>query len=417
MTPSVPFDVFVKIAFFIHDWDTLRQFLEAFRQDDALGPLEHLWKLFQERRWNHAFLWPHLKLTRITMDPASCLHLETVAKYYSQVIVDETTDVEWIRQHIDPKTSLAWIRPTSRFNPTNLKTWQPFRISSLEKVDINPAKFLQECSSLEHVQVAKCTPEIAGVVFKHAASSSSLRRLDLRTAELNQEGHCTITTSLARDLQPWINSQPIRSFQLRRFSWESPAVRAQILASVLAKSTLETFHVEELFGDLLSLQTQYNRWSRQVTLTFMPRYDPEDKIHWNANELSVFVNVFRELLESNCTKLNVEEFIRATGEPTVVWQVLAPLVKSCKLEEFKFSYRTLTSEDASLMVETIRDHPTLRQLSFSSLRVSFEDAKAILVAAPASLETLQISPSDDSFSTQEWKELRDLAAERSITMK
>ncbi|CAK4870837.1 unnamed protein product, partial [Aphanomyces euteiches] len=97
--PSLPSEIVVKVAFFISEWSTVVTFLEALRPAKVLGPLEHLWQLHL-MSWKERQLWPSLDLT--DSGQAFQVHLEGIAKFYSKVFVDITTDLAWFRQIIHP---------------------------------------------------------------------------------------------------------------------------------------------------------------------------------------------------------------------------------------------------------------------------------------------------------------------------
>ncbi|KAG9399932.1 hypothetical protein AC1031_011397 [Aphanomyces cochlioides] len=159
------------------------------------------------------------------MDPASLGHLEGIARYYSKVIVDETTDINWVRQHVHPLASIAWIRPTEKLGSKSLQAWKSFRITSLEKVDITPRPCLQAFPTLERIQVVNSTRKIAEDVLKYAAFSNTVRKLDLRTSFSEIVAPCVISTKMANLLFRWFGYHPIQSFKLQKFAWENQAVR------------------------------------------------------------------------------------------------------------------------------------------------------------------------------------------------
>ncbi|CAK4822245.1 unnamed protein product, partial [Aphanomyces euteiches] len=148
------------------------------------------------------------------MDPASLEHLQGIARYYSKIIVDETTDVNWVRQHVHPLASIAWIRPTKILDAKSLQAWKSFRITSLVKIDNTPRPCLQAFPILERIQVVDITREIAEDVLKYAAFSNTVRSLDLRTSFSEIVAPCVITTKMANWLFRWFAYHPIRSFKL-----------------------------------------------------------------------------------------------------------------------------------------------------------------------------------------------------------
>ncbi|KAH9101945.1 hypothetical protein AeMF1_007677 [Aphanomyces euteiches] len=416
-SPVVPVNLVFKIAFFLEDWETLHTFIVAVLRSKALGPLKHIWHLYADLRWNHAFLWPRLRLTRITMDPASLEHLQGIARYYSKIIVDETTDVNWVRQHVHPLASIAWIRPTKKLDAKSLQAWKSFRITSLEKIDNTPRSCLQAFPILERIQVVDITREIAEDVLKYAAFSNTVRSLDLRTSFSEIVAPCVITTKMANWLFRWFAYHPIRSFKLHKFAWKNQAVRAQILSNILAKPTIEIFQVAESFDNVILLVSDYARRFNRLKLSFSSlKYHRED-VKWDTDKLKDSLYIFRGILETKCTKFIFEhEYVHSENEPLCAWPFVAKMVQMSKLQTFHLKRRKLALEDAILLADAIRDHETLCRLDLTGAITSLEDAKMIISAAPKSLTTISITKFND-LSDAGWKELDLLATDRSITLK
>ncbi|CAK4657821.1 unnamed protein product, partial [Aphanomyces euteiches] len=126
----VPVDVVIKIAFAIPDAKDLFAFLEALRLCIDLGPLEHLYQLCLKQ--DHFDVWPALKLTSAARDKLSLPHYESIAKYYSRVIVNDARfSVEWLRTHLNSMATIEWNAGEIPVTEENLDEWQDLRITGL----------------------------------------------------------------------------------------------------------------------------------------------------------------------------------------------------------------------------------------------------------------------------------------------
>ncbi|KAH9138296.1 hypothetical protein AeRB84_017363 [Aphanomyces euteiches] len=405
-------EIVVKIAFFLQDWTTLRLCLEVLHTAKALGPLEHLWRLHHDHKWHQSLLWPRLELSKTKLTVESFVHLEAIAKYYPQIAVNEASQVAWLQKHLDTTTTIAWTQPTKSIYPSVMSLCAPHHVTSLEKVNVHPGPFLAAFPFLQSLQVLKCTPEITQVVLEYAASSASLQYLDLRATQRR----CTITTKLADDLQQWIASQPVRGFRMHHFSWETPALRAKTLSSVLAKPTLGRFQVEESCHTLFSLHASFDRWSRRLNLTFSPNDGRWTDINSHADTLNNILSVFRPLLATKCQSWMVQQAsCPIAGTPTLLWQVLAPMVQASRVQEFILTNIKFTRDDAIQMADAIQEHPKLERLTLYSAITSLNDAKVILAASPPSLKNITISHTR-GLSGKERQVLSTIAAQRGISL-
>ncbi|KAG9399916.1 hypothetical protein AC1031_011381 [Aphanomyces cochlioides] len=150
----MPVDIAVKIAFYIEEWATVAAFLEALRPAEALGPLEHLYQLHL-LQWDEGDLWPDLDLTK--MDEVSRIHVEAIAKFFSQVDVDGETDVHWVRQYVDPNAAIYWKQSSDGkyIHPETLIAWKDLRINAFDSAIIDPSKFTETLAYLWQGRLGK----------------------------------------------------------------------------------------------------------------------------------------------------------------------------------------------------------------------------------------------------------------------
>ncbi|KAG9399951.1 hypothetical protein AC1031_011417 [Aphanomyces cochlioides] len=220
----LPFDVVVKIAFFLPEWRTVLDLLQALHPAKALGPLDHQWQL-NLLGWKSDQLWPSLDITK--MDKISQIHLSAITIYYSEIMVDCNTDLAAFHRFIHPTASIICKIP----NTHSLNQLKDFPIT----------KF--------HLDRLERGQDITEAIFKFAASSISLRELEASTFERAEYFHCTINTSMVANLLKWIEFNPVRRLKLENFSWETPSLLHQVVSAAMSCPTLDR---TAIFGTYVS---------------------------------------------------------------------------------------------------------------------------------------------------------------------
>ncbi|KAG9399933.1 hypothetical protein AC1031_011398 [Aphanomyces cochlioides] len=111
----------------------------------------------------------------------SLVHLEAIAKYYPQIVVNEAYQVAWLQKHLNPTTKIAWTQTTKNVYPSvmSLRASLHSHVTSLEKVNVHSGLFIVALPFIQSLEVMKCTPEITRVVREYAASRSFLQHLAL----------------------------------------------------------------------------------------------------------------------------------------------------------------------------------------------------------------------------------------------
>ncbi|KAH9142698.1 hypothetical protein AeRB84_013247 [Aphanomyces euteiches] len=102
----LPVDVIINIAFSIPVAADLFAFLEALRPYNLLGPLEHLYQLGMQLDRSF-YLWPCLRIPSL-VDELS-ISYEAIAKYYSNVVIQDLGQATWLKKHLGPQTKIEWI--------------------------------------------------------------------------------------------------------------------------------------------------------------------------------------------------------------------------------------------------------------------------------------------------------------------
>ncbi|KAH9186402.1 hypothetical protein AeNC1_011624 [Aphanomyces euteiches] len=126
---TLPVDVIVKIAFAISSPADLVAFLDALRPYNLLGPLEDLYNLTRTCQLDD--LWPSLRLTSELLVSPNRSSYEEIAKFYTNVVVQKLSDVEWLKAHLNTKAKIQWTFTTSPLTMEIVESWFDLNITSI----------------------------------------------------------------------------------------------------------------------------------------------------------------------------------------------------------------------------------------------------------------------------------------------
>ncbi|KAH9183563.1 hypothetical protein AeNC1_014461, partial [Aphanomyces euteiches] len=219
----VPVDVVIKIAFAIPDAKDLFAFLEALRLCIDLGPLEHLYQLCLKQ--DHFDVWPALKLTSAARDKLSLPHYESIAKYYSRVIVNDARfSVEWLRTHLNSMATIEWNAGEIPVTEENLDERQDLRITGLNVyIDEDTPRTWKNVLSRLHCLTSLRVYDYQGLwgndgdfeeVYAYAAYSNQLVELVVYA----NSGY-TLQHSELVYLLEWFRRQPVQEFESDFTDW------------------------------------------------------------------------------------------------------------------------------------------------------------------------------------------------------
>ncbi|KAH9138569.1 hypothetical protein AeRB84_017121 [Aphanomyces euteiches] len=391
--PLLPVDLVVTIAFFIPEFETFTLYLKALRAVNALGPLEHLWKLHRHHKngWPEQSFWRQLNLSAIGDECRG--HVEHIAKYFSKIIVNSGEDPAWLYRYIPPTASIYWTEVESE-RPSDVLWERHFRIVSLNvNSTFSPdsilpfvIEILPQYQHLTELYWQDCDSEVTPAIFKVAASSLSLRKLSLWTSERGIPRHSTITTSMAKDLLTWITLQPIELLRLMRFNWEFPTLRNEIV-SVLAK---KEFIVEFGFynnNNADEMQLDFAEPKRHGNQAIHVEHVNELPLDDIATYLSGFFQPFFQLLGEDKVK-KLKMCGRGIFKNNVIWDMLVPYMKKSHLAELDLQYNYMTDSEAILLSQGICSVHMLRKINLMANCMRFPGLNAFLTAAPPSVRNI-----------------------------
>ncbi|CAK4715609.1 unnamed protein product [Aphanomyces euteiches] len=302
--------------------------------------------------------------------------------------------------------SILWTGQTD-----TVSEWESFRITSLSLDMLRPHDLIQDIHGLpylEEIGCCNCTARLGDVIFKFAATSSSLERIYLCASD-NPLGELTaITNPMGDDLLKCIRSRPIKVFSLEGFSWESTDLRDQVVRSVLSNPALDEITVNEHDDvESLTFQLHFKRCTGLMTWEFFGRY-PDELSDWS--NFDGFLRLFLPLLETKVKQFKVIEPHDFGFQPLCT--ILEPSLRQSKVTKLEFGPYPLSNEDALEVAHVICDMSTLQELTFLH-GVSIQGAKYILTDAPPSLKSYAITTRGtaltEAFNEQECVELKNIS--------
>ncbi|KAH9082668.1 hypothetical protein LEN26_021251 [Aphanomyces euteiches] len=423
-TPELPLDIIVKIAFFIPNWSTMELFMRALRPANVLEPLEHLWQL-QQLNWNPRDLWPHLNLRKL--DEPCRSHVECLAKYYSVIQVDKTVDPLWLRQHTNSSTCIQWWRwhndTTSDFGW--LTQWKNFRLTAVNNTARHSPKsgvallieHLPHYKYLVELTWSDCSTALTSTIFQFAATSSTLRNLHISTYEGNQTDHCTITRSMAKALLKWITLQPIDRFTIANFTWEDLSLQIKVATALLSNTSLQRFKIFGVEASNISFEGFCGYYDSQLSLDlYKPRRYGVETVLVPAEELNLD-EITRDLsgLFDPCFQSLLSQKVK-----NFVWEMLVPYLQQSHLEELDLGWNQMRDHEAILLSESIRCMKSLKKIVLEGNRLGYAGMKAIIAAAPASVNHFFICYSMNDLAatchSHNYGELLEMAKTKSINL-
>ncbi|KAF0731381.1 hypothetical protein Ae201684P_007286 [Aphanomyces euteiches] len=414
MPPNLPLEVIVHVAFFIQEWSTLIQYIEALRSATVadLGPLEHMWELHLQGCENKD-LWPRLDLTN-TAD-VSRIHVEAIAKYYGSLSLSAATEISWVSQFVDPKASLQLIMPsklgTSTLNV--LHQWSQCRITSLHFSGPHDS-FCEHLSSFRQLQVLqmdRCTQSNAAIVFKFAASSLSLLELQVQTFQRRWYVNCVMKTSMANDIFTWIGSLPVRRIELMGFSWESLTLRREFLAVVNEKPTLESFKLFDSDKTTFVLRTRYDRQSNMLSLA-VSSLEIRGFAAMDMTTLTDYVYQLREILQTNAKTLQL--VFLTWQQCRILYNMFVPFLQESSLGKLDIKLYKMTVDNAAQLAHDLFEHPHFHDLNISTVNIPTAAVKTLLTALSTWLSKIDLGRIEIVYSKEESNELKEFALKQGV---
>ncbi|KAH9139403.1 hypothetical protein AeRB84_016323 [Aphanomyces euteiches] len=401
MPLKLPLDVVVKVAFFIPEWPTLATFIQAFKSEKNvdIGPLENLWQLHQ-LVMDDLYLWPRLDLRQ--MDEKSLGHFEAIARHYGTLLMNESTNLDWVCQFVDPKAAIDFIESSGldSCGSSWLSRWKQFQISSLyltyftDKVDA-------ALSGLDHLQVLElddCKSFNAAVVFRFASSSKPV----------SARGHYNANMERYNTRADFLNC----CWSPSRATWTGDTTCRWAQYGQIP--TLEYFQLCDSDQSSFIMIAEYTRRSNTLNVSVsglrLFGYLPMDETNRTC-----FTTHFQQLLETKTKTLQIA--FLSWHQCKVLVKILTMLLHQSGPEKLEIELYKLTKDDMILLAQDFRQQELFREVSASAVIVPFDGAKTLLAAPPPSLKKLELGHvMAETYSDNERNEVQALALDKGIQL-
>ncbi|KAG9399904.1 hypothetical protein AC1031_011369 [Aphanomyces cochlioides] len=226
-----------------------------------------------------------------------------------------------------------------------------------------------------------------------------------------------MTTPMVANLVKWITSQPIRGLSLDAFTWYSLSLKREVLTAVFECLTLDYFCFDEIDQRDLVYEAVYIRSKSQLSFDFGDTnlYHSE---HFHAEQLSEFICHFKE---TQWRIKSISVTVTFSNCFVIAWNILLPILLQLNVEVLVIQLDNFTHDETALIIETIGQLSTVREIVFTEGILRCRELMAVLHAAPASLKKCIVRPAKRNLPNLEPQEVRAaaqaFALEQSIDLK
>ncbi|CAK4145117.1 unnamed protein product [Aphanomyces euteiches] len=352
------------------------------------------------------------------MNEASRVHIEKIAKFYSQVIVHVTTNADWACQYIHPNAVVGMRGGCFKdLNKDMLAKWKDIRVVAIDEKVFTLPNYLVYFPHLIYITCQDCTRQMATAIFDYAASSTTLRTLEVEACEDFTDGYSPITSTMADNLYKWIASQPIESITIKYFVWEVYSQRHAVVSSALAKFSLKKLEMDEKYASGWCFVGNYDRAKKVLQLEV---FDPRNYGFENLDLLIDYIGSLEPLLDTDITDLELFDFVsEGFGD---LWPLFVPMVQRLQLEKLTVYIDNVTVADAVKVVESLQNASTLESLSIVKLwtKLPMDVVLTLLHRVSSSVKRLpvvcEMTLIAEPYSREDSMILQDLARKRGIDL-
>ncbi|KAH9103193.1 hypothetical protein LEN26_015348 [Aphanomyces euteiches] len=256
----LPVDIIIKIAFLLPDLKDVFALLNALRPHIALEPLEYLYQLSLTH--DHSSLWTTLTLASSMNDTISIVLYESIAKYYSSVVVEDSWfSIDWLKKHLHSMATIQWDAQEFPLTDDNVDEWADLRITDLY-LSINNAtspswkKLLPRLHHLKSLRVEGLSGDVKDI-YKIVATSAQITELTINPIDLR------IDNAELLYLIEWFRRQPVRSLLFWFANWRelNYDLRQELCEAIFNCSTMDKLILTDCYLDDLD----FTRFSFSMT--------------------------------------------------------------------------------------------------------------------------------------------------------
>ncbi|KAG9399803.1 hypothetical protein AC1031_011225 [Aphanomyces cochlioides] len=199
---ALPADVILKIV--LYNTDTSELMLrKTLRPHYVLRPLELLFQLSQDH--DLADLWPSKKLTSSVLTSPDCRVYEEIIQYYTNVVVDQMRDVEWLQKHLNPRAKVEWIVDKLPASKEITHFWAGLNITRLSNAEMT------EVDSL-WVDVLTQLPHLTSLEVSSVGAPECIFEY---AANIDTPFDDYVTPSMLFNIIKWFTEKPVKIFGFR----------------------------------------------------------------------------------------------------------------------------------------------------------------------------------------------------------
>ncbi|KAF0731359.1 hypothetical protein Ae201684P_006737 [Aphanomyces euteiches] len=213
----LPVDLMAKIVFFIPDSEDVFALLDILRPHIAFGPLGDLYQLGLTH--DHSSLWPRLTLDCSMNDTLSIALYESIAKYYSHVLVNVSWySIDWLKKHLNPTTTIEWMAQEFPVTLENIHDWADLPITRLYLFleSDTPQMWKKALPRMHHLKSLIIENSWGNIedIYKIVAESAQITEL-----EVNPNGF-EVDNAELQHLIEWFHRQPVRVYADSFTNWK-----------------------------------------------------------------------------------------------------------------------------------------------------------------------------------------------------
>ncbi|KAH9100937.1 hypothetical protein Ae201684P_007128 [Aphanomyces euteiches] len=219
---------------------------------------------------------------------------------------------------------------------------------------------------------------------------------------------------MASNLLQWVTLQPIQVLFLKFYTWEDLSTRDKVVATLLTCTTVNEFVISGI--DAANVAFNGHCRYRESEVSSSCEELNRDAI---TRDLSGLLRPFFQcFLNPKIKKLWMSGW--DIFDKCVIWEMLLPYLQESPLRILELRWNKMNDDEAIRLTEGVRYMKSLWKINVEGNRLGFAGMKAIVAAAPASVDHVILSCSEKLLAAtctrHECKELLEMAKKRSICL-
>ncbi|CAK4668106.1 unnamed protein product [Aphanomyces euteiches] len=387
---KLPIEVLVKIVFSIPDAAEMLAFLELLRPYVTLGPLEYLYQLGCSM--DHDDLWPTLLLCEETLETLSGTPYEAIVQYYPNLIIEfeGTEAIEWLRTHLNPRTSIEWCVNDVPAAVENVHFWANMRITKASIMIENETESMWKnlLPRLDHVVALHVAEEFGNLedIYAYVAESKQVTEFEI----YSHSGYA-IRRSDVVHLIKWFRRQPVKVYESWFTNWSALdwKLRQECCEVMLNCPTLERLRLSDCYLD----DMDFSRFRFSTKSLWLDAFDSDNLVSIarqlegsGLKSLSLtdafddegnfegIKSLLTALPQSSITILSITEVDLSNKD----WCKLTHLLQKCHLESLEVEIAVMTSALARSFAKAIQKNRSICEFHLCKCDIAVENLKILI---------------------------------------